>query len=290
MFKIEFPAERTDIALAIGQALVAIGKGEALVNSPAASTAPKSADTATASAGETVRTTAADTATDQDNPAANDSALAHGATDQAGSADTNAPADAGANGAGDTGKNDPAFAGGDQTTTAASQDKTAGTTTASGATSTDRDEKGVAKDPRYCANAASPFYGSGKRKGQWKKRQGVDEAEYDAWYAEQLAAVETEPAPEAEFDTSNAFGGAQTNNPDSDMPQDGGAFATWVSEHQAAGNITPADVDAAWEATGSHMGLLFTGSLIKENIAAMYYTLKYGINSPQAQQAMQALV
>lgn len=249
MFKIEFPAERTDIALAIGQALVAIGKGEALVNSPATTTAPKSADTATASAGETVKTTAADTATDQDNQAANDSPPAHGATDQAGSADTNAPAGAGP-----------------------------------------KDEKGVTKHDKYCASAKDPFYGSGKKKGQWKKCQGVDEAEYDAWYAEQLAAIETEPAPEAEFDTSNAFGGAQTNNPDSDMPQDGGAFATWVSEHQAAGNITPADVDAAWEATGSHMGLLFTGSLIKENIAAMYYTLKYGINSPQAQQAMQALV
>ena len=37
--KIEFPADRTDIALAIGQALVAIGQGKALVNSPAPTTA-----------------------------------------------------------------------------------------------------------------------------------------------------------------------------------------------------------------------------------------------------------
>lgn len=249
MFKIEFPAERTDIALAIGQALVAIGKGEALVNSPAASTAPKSADTATASAGETVKTTAADTATDQDNQAANDSAPAHGATDQAGSADTNAPAGAGP-----------------------------------------KDEKGVTKDDKYCASAKDPFYGSGKKKGQWKKRQGVDEAEYDAWYAEQLAAVETEPAPEAEFDTSNAFGGAQTNNPDSDMPQNGEDFMVWLAEKKTAGKITEEMVDEAWQSTGVQVGFIFTGSLIKENIAAMYYTLKYGINSPQAQQAMQALV
>ena len=49
------------------------------------------------------------------------------------------------------------------------------------------DHNGVEKNAEFCGNAASPFYGSGKRKGQWKKRQGVADEAYDEWYAEERA-------------------------------------------------------------------------------------------------------
>jgi hypothetical protein len=52
-----------------------------------------------------------------------------------------------------------------------------------------RDKKGVAFDIKYCAQAADPFYGTGKQAGQWKKRKGVLEETYDAWYSTHLASV-----------------------------------------------------------------------------------------------------
>lgn len=48
------------------------------------------------------------------------------------------------------------------------------------------DDKGVAFNEDYCAKAKEPFYTSGPKTGQWKKRQKVEQAAYDAWYAEQL--------------------------------------------------------------------------------------------------------
>jgi hypothetical protein len=45
------------------------------------------------------------------------------------------------------------------------------------------DHNGVAKDPRYCGDWSDPFYPSGKHKGAWKKKRGVSESDYAAWYA-----------------------------------------------------------------------------------------------------------
>ncbi len=73
------------------------------------------------------------------------------------------------------------------------------TTVKSALTEPPVDEHGVPFDAAYCGTAKDPFYKSGKRKGQWKRRQGVDEAKYDLWHAEQVLAIpppsrETEPA------------------------------------------------------------------------------------------------
>lgn len=83
------------------------------------------------------------------------------------------------------------------------------------------DEKGVGYDPEYCADAAKPFYSSGARKGQWKKRggkSGPTEEAYDNWYADQLLGAKVEdteqsdPEPkDAAVGLSQAFGPAATD-------------------------------------------------------------------------------
>ena len=47
------------------------------------------------------------------------------------------------------------------------------------------DLHGVAFDQAYCARAEEPFYTTGPRSGQWKKKRGVDDAAYDKWYTSQ---------------------------------------------------------------------------------------------------------
>lgn len=117
------------------------------------------------------------------------------------------------------------------------------------------DVNGVEFDPMYCASAADPFYGSGKRKGQWKKKRGVTDEIYDAWYVTQGPAEST-PEPEevkAPGATAEAFGA-----PAVDYPKTGGDFMAWVAERQAAGKITQADVTKAWADVGVDMGQIFS--------------------------------
>lgn len=132
---------------------------------------------------------------------------------------------------------DPASATDDQGPTEPSS-KTAGPTSASDAQKTD--EKGVAFDPAFCSKAAQPFYGSGKKKGQWKKRQGVDEDLYDEWYAGELlkhTVTEQEPEPE-QFNAGAVFGQQPTENPPpASSITTVGELMVWVSEQTAAGNL-----------------------------------------------------
>lgn len=252
MLKIEFDPNNTALALAIGQALVSIGQGTSLLNTPAPSTgvgshAPKPADTAAVSAGETVKTDAANIATGPDS--STDlvaGTTVAGAAALAGSAGTNAPAGAG-----------------------------------------NVDEKGVPFDGDYCAKAAKPFYATGKKSGQWKKKTGVEEDEYDEWYESQLAKVTKTPIVEQEFDTSAAFGG-QASAPD--VPKDGGSFMMWVSEQQAAGNLTQAQLDEAYAFTGVGVADMWgpnTGALA---VAVIYTFIVYGSASPEYAAADAALL
>ena len=119
------------------------------------------------------------------------------------------------------------------------------------------DEHGVTFDPTYCGKAAQPFYGSGKRKGQWKKLRGLDDSTYDEWYAEQKAAeypraelpqqAEPEPTPQA-ADTTAAFGGqaAAAVEMTDPVPAGAGQLMKWISEQMNAGHLTQADVDSAY--------------------------------------------
>lgn len=138
-----------------------------------------------------------------------------------------------------------------------------------------RDTKGVPFDSHFCGQAKEPYYGSGKRAGQWKKRKGVDDAAYDTWYAEELAklappAGQQEDAP---VNTAGAFAptpaaGSATPPPPaaSDAPKDTGSFMGWVSEKQAAGALTQDQVNAAWAEAGVEMADLFNKA--PEEVAA----------------------
>ncbi len=252
MIKIEFPADRTDIALAIGQALVAIGEGKALVNSPAP-------------------TTAAEVPTDS--PAASSTAV-----DDQHIADPNP----------EEHQHEAQEApNADSTSQAATQEQKAAGAHAAG-DGAQVDEKGVPFNPELCGKAAIPFYGSGKKKGQWKKRQGVDEDAYDEWYAEALLGaniVEEEPADTAQTETTSdgniaaslfANGGNQQNAAaGEDVPQDAGQLMKWVSEQQAAGNITQQQVTDAYTALQLPFDAVMNPAYpVADNCAAIYNHLK----------------
>lgn len=148
------------------------------------------------------------------------------------------------------------------------------------------DEKGVSFNGEFCGKAAIPFYGSGKKKGQWKKRQGVDEDAYDEWYAEALLGdkVEEEPKDTAQTETTSdgniaasmfAASDAQNAAASEDVPQDAGQLMKWVSEQQVAGNITQQQVTDAYTALQLPFDAVMNPAYpVANNCAAIYNHLK----------------
>ena len=135
------------------------------------------------------------------------------------------------------------------------------------------DTKGVAFDATYCGQAKDPYYATGKRSGQWKKRKGIDDADYDVWYASQLG----DSAPAPEVNTSAAFG-APTEPTAPAAPTTTGEFMGWVSELQAAGRLTQEHVNQAYAANGLGINALFppnTEEQIAGNIAKLYEALSH---------------
>ena len=126
-----------------------------------------------------------------------------------------------------------------------------------------RDPKGVAFNVRLCANASKPFYASGKRVDQWKKRQGVEDDEYEGWYANELANLTpaaSDEGGESNINTADAFGGqggGDTAAPA--IPHDAGTLMAWVSEMQSAGRLTQEMVNAAYTQAGITMTDIFEG-------------------------------
>jgi hypothetical protein len=113
------------------------------------------------------------------------------------------------------------------------------------------DEHNVPFDVKYCGKAAVPYYTSGKKSGQWKRRQGVAEDTYDKWYAEQLEALKADtPAGQKQVDTSSAFTETATEPDANPVPKDGGDLMVWVSERQEAGLLTQPQVDATYVKLG----------------------------------------
>jgi hypothetical protein len=253
--KIEFPADRTDIALAIGQALTAIGQGKALINSPAPTTAAAPGPSSTACDDQHVA-----------DPAPEDIAAATFASEENTAADTEAQEV----------PNDSTAA-----QCAAQEQKAAGAHAASD--SANVDEKGVAFNAEFCSKATIPFYGSGKKKGQWKKRQGVDEGAYDDWYADELFSGKIEDSSEQANETTsdsnvaaNTFGNNNQQAPvDEATPQDAGQLMKWVSEQQAAGNITQQQVTDAYTALQLPFDAVMNPAYpVADNCASIYNHLK----------------
>lgn len=134
------------------------------------------------------------------------------------------------------------------------------------------DEFGVGFNPAYCSKAAVPFNQTGRKKGQWKRRQGVDENAYDAWHAESRAAITAEPVAEQQIDTAAAFQNGEQQQSEQGPPtfKDGGEFLGWVSEQQAAELLTQQNVNDAYVATGNELGDLFNPAKAESVIAAVY--------------------
>ena len=137
------------------------------------------------------------------------------------------------------------------------------------------DENGVEFNAEFCGKAKIPFYASGKRKGQWKRKQKLDENTYDAWYAAEHIKVQTGPAtlvtPVAP-DTAAAFGGTSEPEPvDDDAPTGAGELMKWISEQMNAGNLTQGDVDAGYATAAVTPADLFSGDT--EAITKLYGVL-----------------
>lgn len=138
------------------------------------------------------------------------------------------------------------------------------------------DLNGVAFNGAYCGEAAEPFYTTGKMHGQWKKKRGVEQEDYDAWYAAQLG----DSAPAPEVNTSAAFGAPAepVAKPETSVPTTTGEFMGWVSELQAAGRLTQEHVNQAYAANGLGINALFppnTKEQIAANIAKLYEALSH---------------
>lgn len=107
------------------------------------------------------------------------------------------------------------------------------------------DENGVVKDEKFVGDAKDPFYGTGKRKGQWKKRKGVSEEDYDAWYASAPRFTADAGGEGEQVNTAAAFGGAQQQNAEKTVT-DAGGLMLWFSEQTTAGKLEQADLMNAY--------------------------------------------
>ena len=143
----------------------------------------------------------------------------------------------------------------------------------------DVDEHGVTFDPAYCGKAADPFYGSGKRKGQWKKKRGVADKDYDLWYSAQLLELPMTgagagPNVGGAVNTAAAFGGEQAEAA-ATVPTDPGLLMKWIAEQQAAERITQDDVDLAYIEAKLEIMSLFDSDpeKVKANVEALYEIL-----------------
>lgn len=251
MIKIGFPANRPDIAFAMGEALMKIGGQNVTATTFAERLADGLADGSTtystvAGTGELHRVTPE----------------AHQAVAAAIQVHTH---------------QHPAQPG---TTAAAPHDGDA-ELSHTAADSSRRDMKGVAFDPAYCANAAEPFYGSGKEKGQWKTKRGVAAEVYAAWYAAQLAGA-TQAASDEDSDntapvqTGAAFGAAPVSSVTAPAPRNAGEFMAWVAEKQTAGKLTQDAINAAYVNLGIRVQDLFPPTpenIIANNIASLHREL-----------------
>lgn len=124
------------------------------------------------------------------------------------------------------------------------------------------DTNGVAFDANYCGQAKDPYYATGKRSGQWKKRKGISDADYDAWYMSQLP--NNTPA-EQPVNTGAAFGAP----PAPPAPVTTGEFMGWVSEQQAAGRLTQKDVGKAYHDCALEVTALFPPTPDGEIVASI---------------------
>lgn len=184
----------------------------------------------------------------------------------------------------------------ENTTQAAMQEQKDGDAPAAGGDASQVDTKGVPFNSDFCGKAKEPFYASGPRKGQWKKRKGVEDADYDAWYASAIPAPGANTQQAAPLDTSGAFGSTDTagafqqqtpqvqgGTPSEVLPTDCGTFMGWVSAQQAAGRLTQQQVTDAYSQLGIEVTSLFPPN--DANTIAGHVSQLHGLLSQLAAQA-----
>ncbi len=139
------------------------------------------------------------------------------------------------------------------------------------------DLHGVAFDAEYCAQANDPYYSTGKRSGQWKKRRGVTDDVYDTWYATQRDAAAPAADTDEDVNTAAAFGAPTTADTEvadePNAPADAGELMVWVSEMQNANRLTQDQVNNAYASTGIAVPTLFSGDNAAQNVATLYQIL-----------------
>jgi len=139
-----------------------------------------------------------------------------------------------------------------------------------------KDVHGVAFEAKYCAAAKDPYYATGQRSGQWKRRKGISQDEYDAWYAYELNKAKVGGVPDGQPVDAGAAFGAPTTPATPPAPTTTGDFMGWVSEKQAAGLLTQTDVGKAYHDCDLDVTALFpptTDVEITSNIAKLYGAL-----------------
>jgi len=134
----------------------------------------------------------------------------------------------------------------DDADTTAPNVNTSQSTPTDSAPSVDTDNKGVKFDPAYCGRAKVAFYTTGPRTGQWKRRQGVDDAAYNSWYARQLTG---DPV-----DTADEEAVASLFKRPYDTPND---CLLWVTEQVKSGRVAEHAHFEALTAEGLAMADLF---------------------------------
>lgn len=130
------------------------------------------------------------------------------------------------------------------------------------------DQHGVPFDDRYCGEAEEPFYTSGKMRGQWKKRRGVEEPEYLSWYeAQRPVPAPAEPAPLPFQGVAAAFGAPIEPAAAKPLPANAGELMAWAAELQAAGRLIQADITAAYAEQGLSLLDIFESAAVPPALA-----------------------
>ncbi len=139
------------------------------------------------------------------------------------------------------------------------------------------DPNNVPFNPAFCGEAQVPFYASGKCKGQWKKKKGITQPDYDAWYAgARPASTHTETGDTKQVNSAEAFGHKQDGSM-FDAPTTCGLLMEWISVKQTAKLLLQTDIDGAWGMAGL-TGVVDlippkTPDVIARNVALMYEIL-----------------
>jgi hypothetical protein len=158
----------------------------------------------------------------------------------------------------------------------------------------EEDSQGVPFDDAFCDPA--PLR-SGPRRGQWKKGDGVTQAEFKKWYDSHLIVKpgpDSMEPPEVTEKIRQAF--ATPNNPNPVLPPVGGAtepepdatpttcpeLYNWISEKQARGFLEHSEVVKAYDISGIQIKDMFAPTPedeIIKNVAKLFNYLKENLKS-----------